>query len=127
GATFDPKRKLAISSNGEGTLSIIEEKDANHFVALPDVPTQRGARTIAIDPATGRLFLPGADVAKVEPPEKAGGRPHLVFAPGSMKLLVSQPPECPCADYSPQPFWSFGPGTPMPEPELPCHRLTRRL
>jgi len=93
GAAFDPRRKLAISSNGEGTLSVIQEKDADHFVALPDVPTQRGARTIAIDPATGRLFLPTADVAKIDPPTEAGGRPHVTYVPGSMKLLVFQPME----------------------------------
>ena len=93
GATFDAKRKLAISSNGEGTLSVVQEKDANHFVALPDVPTQRGARTIDIDPATGRLFLPAADVAKIDPPTEAGGRPHVTYVPGSAKLLVFQPSE----------------------------------
>ena len=91
GAAFDGKRKLAVSSNGEGTLSVIQEKDANHFVALPDVPTQRGARTIAIDPATGRLFLPTADVSKVEPPSTPDGRPHVTYVPGSMKLLVFEP------------------------------------
>jgi YVTN family beta-propeller protein len=91
GAAFDPKRKLALSSNGEGTISVIQEQDASHFVALPDVATQRGARTIAIDPATGRLFLPAADIAKIEPPTTPGGRPHITFVPGSAKLLVYQP------------------------------------
>jgi YVTN family beta-propeller protein len=91
GAAFDPKRKLALSSNGEGTISVIEEKDADHFVALPDVPTLRSARTIAIDPATGRLFLPAADISKIEPPTKPGGRPHITFVPGSAKLLVFAP------------------------------------
>ena len=31
-AAFDPKRKLIFSSNGDGTLSVIEEKNANTFV-----------------------------------------------------------------------------------------------
>jgi len=91
GAAFDPKRKLALSSNGEGTISVVEEKDADHFVALPDVTTARSARTIAIDPATGRLFLPAADVAKVEPPSTPNGRPHVTYVPGSTKLLVFTP------------------------------------
>jgi hypothetical protein len=60
-------------------------------VALPDVTTARSARTIAIDPATGRLFLPAADVAKVEPPSTPGGRPHVTYVPGSAKLLVFTP------------------------------------
>ncbi|HEY5049220.1 MAG TPA: YncE family protein [Rhizomicrobium sp.] len=91
GAAFDPKRNLILSPNGEGTLTVIQEKDANHFVPLGDVPTARGARTIAIDPATGRLFLPTADVAKSEPPTTPGGRPHVTYTPGSMKLLVFAP------------------------------------
>jgi YVTN family beta-propeller protein len=91
GAAFDPRRKYALSANGEGTLSVIHEVDANHFVKLADVPTQRSARTIAIDPATGRVFLPAADVAKVEPPDTPGGRPHVTYVPGSLKLLVLEP------------------------------------
>jgi len=55
------------------------------------VATQRSARTIAIDPATGRLFLPAADIAKIDPPTTPGGRPHITFVPGSAKLLVFQP------------------------------------
>jgi YVTN family beta-propeller protein len=91
GATFDPKRKLALSSNGEGTISVVQEQDANHFVALPDLATQRSARTIAIDPSTGRLFLPAADIAKIDPPTTPGGRPHTTYVPGSAKLLVFAP------------------------------------
>ena len=91
GAAFDPKRKLALSSNGDGTLTVVKEVDANHFAKLGDVPTQRSARTIAIDAATGRVFLPAAEVAKVEPPDTPGGRPRVTFVPGSLKLLVLEP------------------------------------
>jgi len=55
------------------------------------VKTMRGARTIAVDPGTGRLFLPTADVAKIEPPSAPGGRPYVTYVPGSMKLLVLAP------------------------------------
>jgi YVTN family beta-propeller protein len=90
-ASFDPVRKLAFSSNGDGTLSIFRETDANHFVALPTVTTQRTARTMALDPATGRLFLAAIDVTKVDPPTTPGGRPHITVAPGSLKLLFLDP------------------------------------
>jgi DNA-binding beta-propeller fold protein YncE len=91
GAAFDPKRKLALSSNGDGTLTVVKEVDANHFVKLGDVPTLRSARTIAVDPATGRVFLPAATIAKTEPPPIPGGRPHVTYAAGSLKLLVLEP------------------------------------
>ncbi|HEV2561263.1 MAG TPA: hypothetical protein VGT78_03910 [Rhizomicrobium sp.] len=90
-AAFDPVRKLAFSSNGEGTLSVIAERGANDFVPLSDIKTAPGARTMALDPKTGRIFLVTADVVKTEPPEKPGHGPHFVFAPGSVKLLVLDP------------------------------------
>lgn len=91
GAAFDPARKRALSSNGEGTISVIEEKDANHFVSLGEIPTARSARTIAIDPATGRLFLPAAAIDASQPAEQSGGRSRPRYLPGSLKLLVFAP------------------------------------
>ena len=91
GAAFDPVRKLAYSSNGEGTLSVIREIDADHFAALEPVATVKSARTMAIDPRTGRVFLPAADIVKIDPPATPGGRPHVTFAPDSLRLLVYAP------------------------------------
>jgi YVTN family beta-propeller protein len=91
GAAFDPKRKLIFSSNGDGTLSVIQEKSAQTFLPLDAIKTAQGARTIAIDPETGRLFLVTADVAKIEPPTKQDGRPHVTYVPGSLKLLYFDP------------------------------------
>ena len=92
GAAFDPVRKYAFSSNGDGTLTIIEEKDPATFVLLGDVKTAVSARTMDIDPATGRLFLVAADIDKIEMPAQPGGRPHVSYKPGSAKLLVVDPP-----------------------------------
>ena len=91
GAVFDPVRKFAISANGEGTLTVVAEKDAEHFDVIATVPTLRSARTIAIDPANGRLFLPAADVDSVQPPATPEGRPHVTYKKGSAKLLVFEP------------------------------------
>ncbi len=91
GAVFDATRKLVLSSNGEGTVTVLQEKGATALVPMGDVRTIPSARTIAIDPETGRLFLPAADIAKYEPPTTPGGRMHITFVPGSMKLLVYKP------------------------------------
>lgn len=56
-AAFDPVRKLAFSSNSDGTLSVIAERDANSFELLGDAKTAPGARTMAIDSKTGHIFL----------------------------------------------------------------------
>lgn len=91
GAAFDPKRKRALSSNGDGTLTVVGEKDAATYAVEANVATARGGRTIAIDPATGRVFIPDADIAKIEPPAAAGERPRVTYVSGSLKLLVLEP------------------------------------
>ncbi len=48
GVAFDNQQKLIFASNGEGTVSVIREASANEFSLLGNVPTKRGARTIAL-------------------------------------------------------------------------------
>ncbi len=91
GAGFDPKRKLAFSPNSEGTLSVIAEKSADEFVSLGDVPTAPGARAMAIDPDSGRIFLVTADVASSEPAPDGGKPTRFHFVPGTFKLLFIDP------------------------------------
>jgi YVTN family beta-propeller protein len=86
-AAFDPKRKLIFSSNGiDGTLSVIQEKDANTFVSVGTIKTAVTARTMSLDPKTGRLYLAAADL---DPQSPTNGRPRPV--PGSLKLLFLDP------------------------------------
>jgi YVTN family beta-propeller protein len=91
GAAFDPIRKRIFSSNGDGTLSVILEKDAQTFVSAQTIKTAPGARTMAIDPDTGRLFLVAADIAKIDPPASPGGRPRVTYVPDSLKLFYFDP------------------------------------
>jgi YVTN family beta-propeller protein len=92
-AAFDPKRKLAFSSNGDGTLSIIREVDPQTFVSAGTIKTAATGRTMGIDPQTGRLYIAAADIdpnAQVPPgPGGRPGRPRIV--PGSLKLLFLDP------------------------------------
>jgi YVTN family beta-propeller protein len=90
GATFDTKRARALSSNGDGTLTVVQAGNGAPAL-LGEVKTLPSARTIAVDPATGTLFLPAADIAKIDPPATPGGRPHVSYVPGSAKLLVLKP------------------------------------
>jgi len=90
-AGFDPKRKLAFSSNGEGTVTVVQESDPKTFAVAETVQTAPGARTMAVDPETGRLFLVTADIQSVTPPATPGGRPHVTYVPGSMKLMFFDP------------------------------------
>jgi hypothetical protein len=87
---FDPKRRWVLSSNGAGTLSVIRETDPDRYVPMPDVPTEPSARTMAVDPETGKVFLVAGeriekDPAATEPRKRFGIRP------GSVRLLVLEP------------------------------------
>ena len=90
-AAFDPKRKLIFSSNGDGTLSVIEEKNANTFVTVAGVATMPGARTMAVDPESGRLYLVAADTTINQSADPSDSRHRYVVTPGSAKLLFLDP------------------------------------
>lgn len=86
-AAFDPVRRRVFSSNGrDGTISVIQEVDADTYRPLAPVKTAIGARTMAVNTATGRLFVASADV---DPAGPATGRRR--FLPGTLKLLVFDP------------------------------------
>lgn len=57
-AYYDAGSATVFSSNGEGTLSVVRQLDADHYAPAVTVPTVKGARTMAFDPATRRAFLP---------------------------------------------------------------------
>jgi YVTN family beta-propeller protein len=93
---FDPKRKLAFSSNGlDGNLSIIQEKDPQTFISLGNIDTAPTARTMSLDPDTGRLYLVAAEIdtkVAAEPSQPNGAAPRRKpIVPGSLKLLFLDP------------------------------------
>ena len=88
---FDPRRKLILSSNGDGTLSIIAEKDANSFISVASVATMRGARTMALDPESGRLYLVAADTTINTSADPSDSKRRYPVTPGSVKLLFLDP------------------------------------
>jgi YVTN family beta-propeller protein len=81
GVAFDPATGLAMSSNGDGTLTIVQQSGGKWDV-LENIATERGARTIAIDEKTHRIYMPTAATA----PAAAGGR--ATFLPDSFKVIV---------------------------------------
>lgn len=89
GAGFDPKRKLAFSSNGEGTVSVIAAR-GDKFEALGDIPSRPFARTMAVDPDTGRLFLVTADLDEINPKAESL-RQRYQIRRGTVQLLFLDP------------------------------------
>lgn len=84
GALFDPRTQRVFTSNKEGTLSVLRELTPDRYETLQTVATQPGARTLAMDERSGRIFLPTARVAGPAP--AGGGSAPIV--PESFVLLV---------------------------------------
>jgi DNA-binding beta-propeller fold protein YncE len=81
-AFYDEQHRLGYVPCGDGTLTVIDFSAQTPKVAEV-VTTKAGARTGAVDPATGFAYLPTAELG---PPQKAGGRPSIV--PDTFQVLV---------------------------------------
>ncbi|HVN75556.1 MAG TPA: hypothetical protein VMT19_04510 [Thermoanaerobaculaceae bacterium] len=90
GAAFDAAEGLAFSSNGEGTLTVVHEDTPEKFTVVATVPTRRGARTIGLDEATHRVYLPTAEFGPTPPPTPERPHPRPSIVPGSFVVLVVQ-------------------------------------
>lgn len=88
GAMFDPETSLAFTSNGEGTLTVIREDSPDKFAVVENVATRRGARTLALDAKTHRVFLVTAEFGPPPAPTPERPRPRPSIVPGSFTLLV---------------------------------------
>ncbi len=86
-AGFDPKNGFVFSSNGgNATLSIIDTTKAG-FPTVQTVKTAKGARTMAFDASTGRVYLVTAEFG-APPATTPHARPSVV--PGTFEILVVQ-------------------------------------
>jgi len=86
-AGFDAGTGLAFSSNGDGTLTIVKNSGGK-WGAVDTVQTERGARTMTLDPKTHRIYLLAAEYgppAAAKSGEKKG-RPTVL--PDTFHVLV---------------------------------------
>jgi DNA-binding beta-propeller fold protein YncE len=86
-AAYDPTRKLAFSSNGEGTLTVVDAGKPGYPV-LQTLPTMKGARTMALDPVTGKIYTVTAQFGATPPATPVTPRPRPSVVPGSFTVLV---------------------------------------
>lgn len=81
-AIYDEKNKrFLVPCGSDGVITVISDEDG-HLASAGSVATERGARTGALDPATGRIYLPTAEFE----PAKAGERPKAI--PGTFHIVV---------------------------------------
>jgi len=90
GSAFDPESGMVFCANGwDGTLTVIREDADGAFRVQDTVATQRGARTVALDPQTRNLYLPTAQLGPI-PAEPAPGerKPRPPVIKDTFELLV---------------------------------------
>lgn len=67
GATFNPATMEAFSTQGDGTLTIVKENSPTSFVVEQTVKTPLRARTLTLDPKTGKIFSVTAEFGEAPP------------------------------------------------------------
>ena len=87
GVAFDSVLKRIYTSNGEGTMTVVQQKNADSYTVLENFPTQKGARTIAIYSKMHTLYLPTADYNPAPKPSNENLKPRATIKPGSFTVL----------------------------------------
>jgi DNA-binding beta-propeller fold protein YncE len=88
---FDVDRHLIFSSNGEGTLTVVHEDDANHYHVVQNVDTQKSARTLALDAKTHRVYLAAAEFGTAPAPTAEQPHPRPPMVADSFTIVVVGP------------------------------------
>jgi DNA-binding beta-propeller fold protein YncE len=88
GAAFDPSAATAFSSNGDGTMTVVHEDAPDRYSVVQTLATQRGARTIALDPATHRVYTVTAELGAAPAATADNPRPRRPVVPGTFVLLT---------------------------------------
>jgi DNA-binding beta-propeller fold protein YncE len=85
---FDEGTGLAFASCGEGVLTVIREDSPNKFTVAETVPTQQGARTMALDSKTHTVYTVTANFAPPPPPTADNTHPRRSIIPDSFVVIV---------------------------------------
>jgi DNA-binding beta-propeller fold protein YncE len=84
-AAYSAQHKLAFASSGDGMLSVV---DAVTYKTIQSLPTQRGARTMAYDPQTDRVYTVTAGFGPRPAATAENPHPRPPMIPGSFKIIV---------------------------------------
>jgi len=88
-AAFNEKAGVVFSSNGEGTLTVIHQDSADSYSVVQTLATKTGARTMTLDPDTGKIYLVTADFGPRPAATPENPRPRPSIVPGSFVVIVA--------------------------------------
>ena len=89
---YDPVRKVCISSQGDGTLTVIRQTGPTAFAVEQNVKTAPRAKTCTLDSKTGRVLLIAAEYGAPPAGQAPNGRPARgAMVPGSFSIIEVAP------------------------------------
>ncbi len=87
GVAFDTELKRAYSSNGEGTITVVQEENETNFKVIETVQTQKGARTITVNSKTHHVYLSVGEYDEAPAPTVENPRARPKVKSGSFVIL----------------------------------------
>jgi DNA-binding beta-propeller fold protein YncE len=88
---YDPIAHLVFASGGDGTLTVVHQINPDNYKVVQTLRTIVGARTMALDASSHRIFLVTAKLGPPPPATKEDPDPRPSIVPGTFKVLVVNP------------------------------------
>lgn len=85
-AGYSPSHNLAFSSNGEGTLTVVDA--AHDYNVIQTLATRKGARTMSYDDSADRVYLVSAEFGPAPGATATNPRPRPAIVPDTFTILV---------------------------------------
>ncbi len=87
GVVFDDELKMAFSSNGEGSITVVKEVSPNEFKVVETIKTEPGARTIGLDSKIHHVFVSTAQYGETPAATTENPHPRPKVVPGTFMVL----------------------------------------
>jgi hypothetical protein len=87
-AGFDSETKLAFASCSDGTTTVVQQMSRTEYKVVQTVTTQRGSRTLALDPTSHTIYQMAVDYGPTPETAPGGRAGRAPVVPGSFALLI---------------------------------------
>jgi DNA-binding beta-propeller fold protein YncE len=84
---FDPATRLMFNANN-GSVTVIHQDSPDKYSFVETVKTQFKTNTLAVDPKSHKIYLPGGEFGPLPAPTSDNQHPVPPRVPGTFKLLV---------------------------------------
>lgn len=88
---FDPKSKLIFVSNGNGFLTMVHQETSDRYTVKTNLPTQKGSKTLVLNPTTHTVYLVGAEFTPAQAPTAGVPHPRPTVIADTVNVMVVAP------------------------------------